>query len=132
MTAASPPPDLPHPLPAAGGRRPALFGAVGGAAVAAVASVGAALCCVGPVALTLLGVNGMILAAGLKPFRWYLLIASGGFLLLAYWTMYRRRPGESASCSTRSHSVMRFTLWASATLWIGALILQFVGNVDTL
>ena len=51
------------------------FGAVAGS----VASAAAALCCVGPLALTLLGVNGMILAAGIKPFRGYSLREVEGF-----------------------------------------------------
>ncbi len=43
-------------------------GSVFGAVAGSVASAAAALCCVGPLALTLLGVNGMILAAGIKPY----------------------------------------------------------------
>ena len=39
------------------------LGSLAGGVVAAVASAAASLCCIGPLALTLLGVNGMILAA---------------------------------------------------------------------
>ena len=65
-------------------RKLELGSAFGGAAAAAT-SVAASLCCVGPLALTLLGVNGMILAAGIKPYRGYLLGASLLFLGLAFW-----------------------------------------------
>lgn len=105
------------------------YGPLTGAAAAAVASAAAALCCVGPLALTLLGVNGMILAAGLRPFRWYLLLASAGLLALAFWSMYR--PNQQA-CPLRVQRVMRVLLWLSAATWIAALILQFVGSLGTL
>jgi len=51
------------------GERLAQSGSVAGAIGAALTSAAAALCCIGPLALTLLGVNGMILAAGLKPYQ---------------------------------------------------------------
>ncbi len=107
--------------------------AFGGAAAAAT-SMAASLCCVGPLALTLLGVNGMILAAGIKPYRGYLLGASLVLLGLAFWVTYRRRGvREGDACRVPSGRVTtgrvtRSILWASAALWIGALILNLVSD----
>lgn len=52
------------------------LGSAIGAVGSAVNSAVAAICCIGPLALTLLGVNGMIFAAGLMPYRFYLLAGS--------------------------------------------------------
>ena len=115
-------------------RKLELGSAFGGAAAAAT-SMAASLCCVGPLALTLLGVNGMILAAGIKPYRGYLLGASLVLLGLAFWVTYRRRRGvrEGDACQLPSGRVAkgrvtRIILWASAALWIGALILNLVSD----
>ena len=44
-------------------------GSVVGSAVTALTSAAASACCIGPLAITLLGVNGVILAAAFKPPR---------------------------------------------------------------
>ncbi len=114
-------------------RKLELGSAFGGAAAAAT-SMAASLCCVGPLALTLLGVNGMILAAGIKPYRGYLLGASLVLLGLAFWVTYRRRGvKEGDACPVPSGRVAggrvtRIILWASAALWISALILNLVSD----
>ncbi len=96
-----------------------------GATSAALASVGAALCCIGPLALTLLGVNGMILAASIKPYRFYLLGVSALMLGVAFWLAYRpRRFG--AHCPARALTFRKAVLWGTAALWMGSLVLQFV------
>ena len=98
-----------------------------GAAGAAITSAAAGICCIGPLALTLLGVNGMIFAAGLRPYRFYLLGVSLVFLGFAYWATYRP-VAPAASCPTRAGKLSRIVLWVASGLWIGAFILQFVAN----
>ncbi|HYR48083.1 MAG TPA: mercuric transporter MerT family protein, partial [Candidatus Polarisedimenticolia bacterium] len=60
--------------------------------VAAVTSAAASICCIGPLAIALLGVNGAILAAAFKPYRVYLLSGSLVLLAGAFWSAYRRPP----------------------------------------
>jgi len=97
-------------------------GSVVGSAVTALTSAAASVCCIGPLAITLLGVNGVILAAAFKPYRWYIL--AGSFLLLvlafrgAYWG-WRVRPG--AACGVRAGRATRLVLWVSATVWLAAV-----------
>ncbi len=112
------------------GQRLAQSGSVAGAIAAALTSAAAALCCIGPLALTLLGVNGMILAAGLKPYRFYLVGGAGLLLVLAFWMAYR--PSRSvlsfAECSVPKSGTVRLTrvvLWLTAGIWLASFILQF-------
>ena len=97
-------------------------GSVVGSAVTALTSAAASVCCIGPLAITLLGVNGVILAAAFKPYHWYIL--AGSFLLLvlafrgAYWG-WRVRPG--AACGVRAGRATRLVLWVSATVWLAAV-----------
>ncbi len=100
------------------------FGAVGSALSSAVA----AICCIGPLALTLLGVNGMIFAAGLKPYRFYLLAGSALMLGLAFWLIYRPLPVDGASCPTRAGRYTRIIVWFASVIWIVSLALQFVAD----
>src|SRR3989449_11232763 len=74
-------------------------GSVVSGTVTALTSAAASVCCIGPLAIALLGVNGAILAAAFKPYRVYLL---GGSLMLlagAFWSAYRRAaPRGGAAC----------------------------------
>ena len=103
------------------------LGSLAGGVVAAVASAAASLCCIGPLALTLLGVNGMILAAGIKPYRWYLLVISLGLLALAFWGTYRpKRSLNGSACPTRAGRVTRLVLWIATAVWLSATAVQFI------
>lgn len=113
-----------------GGERLAHSGSIAGAIGATLTSAAAALCCIGPLALTLLGVNGMILAAGLKPYRFYLIGGAGLLLALAFWMSYRpvRSVVSSAACQLPKPGTVRLTravLWLSAAIWLASFILQF-------
>lgn len=115
------------------GERLAQSGSVAGAIGAALTSAAAALCCIGPLALTLLGVNGMILAAGLKPYRFYLVGGAGLLLALAFWIAYR--PSRSvlavAECPVPKPGTVRLTrvvLWLTAGIWLASFILQFFAD----
>src|SRR5260370_34181223 len=67
--------------------------------VAAATSAAASICCIGPLAIALLGVNGAILAAAFKPYRVYLLGGSLVLLASAFWSAYRRPPmRDGAAC----------------------------------
>jgi hypothetical protein len=112
--------------------RAADLGSAFGAVAGSVASAAAALCCVGPLALTLLGVNGMILAAGIKPYRGYLLAGSFLLLALAFGVMHRRSSSADAACSTRSARITRIILWGSVSLWIVALLLNIASDFQWL
>ena len=106
-------------------------GSLGGAVGAALTSAAAGLCCIGPLALTLLGVNGMILAAGLKPYRFHLHALSSLMLALAFWTIYRPVRGPALACPTGTGRVTRVVLWFASVVWIVALVLQFVADKIT-
>ncbi|MCZ6754434.1 MAG: mercuric transporter MerT family protein [Gemmatimonadetes bacterium] len=115
------------------GEQLAQSGSVAGAVGAALTSAAAALCCIGPLALTLLGVNGMILAAGLKPYRFYLIGSAGLFLAAAFWIAYR--PSRSvlsfAECPVPKPGTARLTrvvLWLTAGIWLASFILQFFAD----
>ena len=105
---------------------------------AAVASVAASVCCLGPIAVAVLGVEGAILAAGIKPYRAPLLAASLALLALAFWGTYRspgggdRRTGDAQACRPGTHRITRIVLWVAAALWVGAVLIQFLVNLTWL
>src|SRR5579872_3857011 len=90
--------------------------AVGGLAGALTATI-ASLCCVGPVTFFLLGAGGAVAAAGLKPFRLPLLIASGILLAFGYWRTYRA-PSAAAACPPHIGRWVRLSLKIAITAWI--------------
>ena len=104
-------------------------GSVVGSAVTALTSAAASVCCIGPLAIALLGVNGAILAAAFKPYRVYLL--GGSFVLLvgAFWRAYRRTPGrDGAACPVPAGRWTKIVLWVALGLWIGAVVIQYLAN----
>ena len=103
-------------------------GSAVGAVGSALGSSVAAICCIGPLALTLLGVNGMIFAAGLKPYRFSLLAASALMLGLAFWLMYRPLPVQGASCPTGSGRFTQIIVWLAAGIWMISFALQVVAG----
>ena len=104
-------------------------GSLLGGAAAAVTSTAASICCIGPLAIALLGVNGAILAAAFKPYRFYLLSASFALLAGAFWGVYGERGvREGATCPTRRGRWTKITLWTGVTLWIAALVIQSLAN----
>ena len=112
-------------------RELAEVGSLAGAVGAALTSAAAALCCVGPLALTLLGANGMILAAGIKPYRFHLVFASLVLFSLAFWVVYHPLRAGAAACSTGSARLTRVALWLATLVWIAAFVLQFVADTVT-
>ncbi len=99
-----------------------------GAAGAAVTSTAASICCIGPAGIALLGVNGAIVAAGLKPYRAYLLGVSLALIVAAFWLTYGRVPRRRGECTVPFGRARRVVLWASGALWIIAVAIQFAAD----
>lgn len=100
------------------------MGAALSGAGAALGAGAASMCCVGPLAVSILGVGGAVAAAGLRPYRLYLLV--GSFLLIGYgfWDVAgRRRACAEGGCSDRGLSLSRAIVWVAALLWMIALLL---------
>lgn len=106
------------------------IGSVAGAVVASLTSTAASICCVGPLALTILGVQGAILAAGIKPYRGYLLGASFLLLAVGHWGVHRpnRIAEKGASCSVHTGRWTKRVLWAATFLFAVAVVIQVVAD----
>ena len=103
------------------------MGSLTGAASAALGSAAASICCIGPLAITLLGVQGAIVAAGIKPYRWYLLAGSFALIGLAFWSVYRIpkvTAGASCSIGAGGGRVSRLVLWTASGIWVAAVALN--------
>lgn len=79
-------------------------------------AVAASICCLGPLALALLGLGGGALLVTFEPYRPYLLAATGLFLGAAFYLTYRRTPPEecqpgSACASPASRRGQKIALW---------------------
>jgi mercuric ion transport protein len=108
------------------GRPGAVIASAVGGLGAGLASTLAAVCCVGPAVVSVLGVGGAVAAAGLRPYRTPLLLGSLLLLGLGFFLAYRS--ARARSCPTRSGRVARRVLWVSGALWLVALILpQLLG-----
>ena len=98
---------------------------IGAAATAAAAS----LCCVGPAVVSIVGVSGAVAAAGLKPYRPFLILGSMALLGLAFWLTYQPRTaasGGAVACRTRAGRMSRRIVWIAAVVWLGAVLLPQV------
>lgn len=104
-------------------------GSLGGAAGAALGSAAASICCVGPIGITLLGVQGAIFAAGLKPWRYWLLAGSLGLIGVAFLLARRPLAAEGAHCPTRIGRWTRRVLRASLVVWTAALLLNIANDL---
>jgi hypothetical protein len=102
-----------------------LFGSIG----VAVTSTAASICCIGPLGIALLGVNGAILAAALKPYRLYFLTASLLMLGFAHWAIGKKdRNVKGEACSVRSGRIVRLVLWIATAMWFTAVLIQFAAD----
>lgn len=101
-----------------------------GAAAASVGSAAASICCLGPLGVTLLGVNGAIFAAGLKPYRGYLLGGSLLLIALGFWS-FRRRRAAGPACPTRTARWTRIALWSAVGLLGLAIVAQIAYAIYT-
>lgn len=103
----------------------ALFGTATGGLATAVAAFVAALCCVGPSTVALLGAGGALAAASIKPYRPFLLLASLAMILYGFWRVYGRsvRSKQGQACPTRIGRLSRNALWFAAVVWVAAVVL---------
>jgi mercuric ion transport protein len=95
---------------------------IGAAATAAAAS----LCCIGPAVVSIVGVGGAVAAAGLKPYRPFLILGSLVLLGVAFWLTYQPRTAAAAgaaACPTQAGRMSRRIVWIAAVVWLGALLL---------
>ncbi len=97
-----------------------VIGAVGSAATSLLAT----LCCVGPVAYSVLGAGGVLAAARLQPWRPWILTASAVFLGLGFWSAYRRRTVtvDGQVCRVKASRTVRATLWVAAVLTVAVAV----------
>ncbi len=109
-----------------------IVGSTAGVIGAALTATVGSLCCVGPAVVSIVGVSGAVLAAGLKPYRPYLMVGSLVLLGLSFWSAYRpAAPSLSggAACPARSGRTTRLVLWIAAGAWALALIVpSLVGS----
>lgn len=120
------------PVQATGRDHMAVVGAGAGGLGAALAAGFAALCCVGPSTVALLGVGGSIAAAGLGPYRPFLLLGSLALLGYGFWRAYGQRQFVSgASCPVRVGRLARAILWISAAVWVVSFALPSLSALST-
>lgn len=102
-----------------------VLGSATGGLAGSVAAAFAALCCVGPSTVALLGVGGALAAATLGPYRVLLLIVSLALIGFGFWRAYVPRVGgqEGAACPVRAGRIARGVLWLSAATWLVAALL---------
>ena len=103
-----------------------VFGTATGGLGAALTATAASMCCLGPAVVSLLGVSGAVAAAGIAPYRPYLLAVSLGMLAWGFWLAYRPVTSEGASCSRRAGRWVRTVLWAASGLTLVAILLPFI------
>lgn len=103
-----------------------LGGAVAGSLAGAITAAFSSLCCAGPLTVVLLGAGGAVAAAGLRPYRLPLLLASAALLALGCWRMFRSTTGGTVACPARVGRWVRGTLVAAAILWAVAATLALV------
>ena len=101
--------------------------AAGGLAGAA-AAMFAALCCVGPSTVALLGAGGAVAAAALSPYRPMFLIGSLALIAFGFWRLYARRAvtADGRVCPVRAGRLARSILWSSAAVWLAAALLPLL------
>lgn len=96
------------------------------AGTGSLAAVFAGLCCLGPVALLVLGVEGAIAAAVLKPYRWPILGVSLALLVAAFVLMrvdrHRGTSDGAGSCRLGWRRWTRRMLIAAGSVWILAVL----------
>ncbi len=103
--------------------------ALAGASSAALTSVASSICCIGPLAITLLGVNGAILGAAIKPYRPFLLTSALVLLAFSYWRfMGLRNEDGGAACSIRAKRLQKIVLWIGVVIWIAAVIIGYAAD----
>lgn len=88
-----------------------------------IAAITASLCCIGPLAATLLGIGSFGAAAVFEAWRPYLLGVAFALLAAAFYFTYRRR---EVACADGTCKISRASRWNKAMLWVAsAVVLLF-------
>jgi len=100
---------------------------------AVASAVAASICCLGPLALALLGLGGGALLLNFEPYRPYLLAATGLFLGAAFYLTYRRPPAEecapgSACDRPSSRRGQRIVLWIVTVIVVLAAAFPYLST----
>jgi len=94
-----------------------------GMAASVLAAVGASVCCIGPVVAAMFGVTSLAALVKYEPLRPLFAVVTIGFLALAFYTTYRRRPAQE--CAPESvcamNGVDRVNRFNRITLWIATV-----------
>lgn len=96
-----------------------------GTTLGAAATVFGSLCCVGPLGLAVLGVEGLLLAGLVQPYRPVILLASLLLLGMAVGARNPRAKGEG-SCDVRQTWRIGGLVWMGAAAWFVALVLTLL------
>lgn len=104
-----------------------------GMAASVLAAVGASVCCIGPVVAAMFGVTSLAALVKYEPLRPLFAVVTIGFLGVAFYMTYRRRPAEECApdsvCATRgAERVNRFN---RIMLWIAAAVAVVVLTFPT-
>ncbi len=104
-------------LSAPSSRLPAVAGAG-----AALSSLAASACCIGPLILALLGVGGAGLLVKFEPYRPLFMVATAALLAAGFFFAYRRAPAASATgveCDCPAPQARRA---GKVSLWIATVV----------
>ncbi|HKO15274.1 MAG TPA: mercuric transporter MerT family protein [Gemmatimonadaceae bacterium] len=99
-------------------------GTAAGGLVAAVVALFAALCCVGPSVVAIIGAGGALAAAELGRFRPWLLLVSGVLIAYGFWRTYGQVVfANGRTCPVRVGRGARTLLWIAAAAWLVAAVI---------
>lgn len=87
-----------------------------------VAALVASLCCVGPIALAVLGLGGVGLFTALGEYRPYIMSATVILLGLAFYFTYKKR---EVVCEDGTCKVQRASKWNKIAVWFAAVVVTF-------
>ena len=83
------------------------------------AALAASVCCIGPVAFTLVGAGALSVASTrIEPYRPWLIVATIVLLGFAFHTAYRAKAGPSCAeaCNPDSQRTARILAWIAAVI----------------
>ncbi len=87
------------------------------------AALAASLCCVGPIAIALLGIGSAGLFVTLGEYRPYIMGLTLVFLSLAFFFTYRKR---EVVCEDGTCKVQRPSRWNKIVVWFSAAVVTFL------
>ncbi len=101
---------------------------------AALAAIGASLCCVAPLVLLAMGVGGTWISSltALEPYRWIFVTITLGFLFLAFRKLYlvprQCPPGEVCALPSTLRN-QRIIFWVVSIVLVALLTFPYYGVV---